>query len=50
LNGITPVPDGAWVEVTGILERSQGDGIQHVRLRVISILELDERGTELVSN
>ena len=50
LNGIAPVPDGAWVEVTGVLERSQGDSIQHVHLRAISIVELEERGTDFVSN
>jgi len=48
LNRTQPLPDGAWVEVTGVLEESDGDGLQHVRLRVISLIELEERGMEFV--
>ncbi|MCL2589028.1 MAG: hypothetical protein FWD84_06425 [Oscillospiraceae bacterium] len=45
-----PPPDDTWVEVTGILERSDGEGISHVRLRVISLVVLEERGLEFVPN
>ena len=51
LDGAMPIPDGAWVEVIGVLERTRGENsIQHVRLRVASIVALEERGVEFVSN
>lgn len=50
LDGIAPPPDGTWVEVIGILERSDGDGISHVRLRLTSLILMEERGLEFVPN
>ena len=43
LDGIDPLPDYTWVEVTGVLE-------QHIstRLEVISLIEMSERGAEHV--
>jgi len=49
LNGARSLPDDTWVEVTGVLEEAD-DGIQHVRLRVVSLRELDERGLEFVDS
>ena len=49
-DGVMPIPDGAWVEVAGFFEPATESSIQHVRLRVVSIVELEERGTEFVSN
>jgi len=48
LNDIEPLPDGAWVEVSGILERFEVDGQNFLRLDVISLVEMDERGFEMV--
>ena len=44
LDGIEPLADDAWVEVTGVLE-SQG---RRLFLRVTSLVELEERGMEFV--
>ena len=44
LDGIAPLADDAWVEVTGVLE-SQG---RRLFLRVTSLVELEERGMEFV--
>ena len=38
-----------WVEVTGILDEYEEDGVNHLRLIVTSIVVLDERGAEFVS-
>ena len=46
---IEPFPDGAWVEVAGILEEFVEGGRTFVRLEVISIIEMDERGAEFVT-
>ena len=48
LNDITPLPDGTWVAVAGILERAEEDGIRFIRLNVTSLEALDERGAEMV--
>jgi len=45
LDGIDPLPDGAWVEVTGILERFD---YGFLRLAVTSLIEKEERGAEFV--
>lgn len=50
LGGIAPVADETWVEVLGILERSNGQGISHVRLRVVSLTVLDTIGMTFVPN
>ena len=50
LNDIEPFADNAWVEVTGVLERFNANGQDFLRLDVISILELEERGMEFVPN
>ena len=48
-DGEISISEGAWVEVVGILERTDTeDGFLPVRLRVISLVELDERGNEFV--
>jgi len=44
MDGLEPLPDDTWVEVTGILEF---DG-EFLVLRAISITEMDERGAEVV--
>ena len=49
LNDIDPVPEGAWVEITGILERFEVEGTGFLRLSAISMVEKDERGMELVA-
>ena len=48
LDGIEPLPHDAWVEVVGVLETSVGNALNPVRLRVISLTELEERGNEFV--
>ena len=48
LNNIEPLPDGAWVEVIGVLERFNEGGQSFLRLDVVSLIEKDERGMELV--
>ena len=50
LGEFSPPPEGTWVEVTGILERSGGDGISHIRLRVLSLVPLEEAGQLFVPN
>ena len=50
LGNIEPLPDNAWVKVTGVLEEFQHDGYTFLRLSVISLVEMDERGAEFVSN
>ena len=48
-DGEMSILDGAWVEVVGVLERTYTeDGFLPVRLRVTSLVELDERGEEFV--
>ena len=49
-DGRMPIPDGAWVEVIGLFEPATERSIQHVHLRLVSIIELEERGSEIVSN
>ena len=44
LDGIEPLADGAWVEVTGVLEHEG----RRLFLRVTSLVELDVRGMEFV--
>jgi len=48
LNDIEPLPDGTWVEVSGILVRFEVDGRSFLRLDVTSLVELNERGLEMV--
>ena len=49
-DGEITIPAGAWVEVVGVLERTvPEDSVQHLRLRVTSLVELEERGEEFVS-
>lgn len=50
LGDIEPLPDNAWVEVTGVLEEFQHNGNIFIRLSVISLVEMNERGNEFVSN
>jgi len=45
MSEFTPFVDNAWVEVNGVLDIDQG----FLVLRTISIVEMDERGAELVS-
>ncbi|MCL2226945.1 MAG: hypothetical protein FWB97_04885 [Oscillospiraceae bacterium] len=44
MDGFEPFQDDTWVEVTGILEYDNG----FLVLRPISIIEMDERGAEVV--
>jgi len=44
LGGIPPFPDGAWVQVTGVLEDDGGWPV----LRVTSLVALSRRGAEIV--
>jgi len=46
--GIDPLPDGTWVEVTGVLERIEDAGFGSVLLRIVSMVELDEPGVRFV--
>ena len=48
LDGLAPLPHDAWVEVVGVLEESAGEALNPVRLRVVSLTELAERGREIV--
>jgi len=41
---VPPLPDQAWVEVTGVIEDDDG----FIVIRVISLIEMDERGAEVV--
>ena len=43
-DSITPLPDMAWAEVTGVLEDDDG----YIVIRVMSLVEMAERGAELV--
>lgn len=47
--GIEPFSNGAWVEVIGILEEFVENSHTFLRLEVISIIEMDERGAEFVT-
>ena len=47
---IEPFPDGAWVEVTGVLEEFEVQGQTYLWLKVTTITEMDERGAEFVSS
>ena len=49
LDGAEPLPDDAWAEVVGVLERAEEGAFNPIRLRVTSLTELDERGAEIVS-
>ena len=49
LNNFEPLPDNAWVEVVGVFERFESGGSSFLRLNVISLVELEERGAEFVS-
>ncbi|MCL2572799.1 MAG: hypothetical protein FWE11_10400 [Defluviitaleaceae bacterium] len=49
LNGIAPLPDDTWVEVTGILEEFEPfPGHIALRIDAVSIVEMNERGAEMV--
>jgi len=49
LGDIAPLPDDAWVEVTGVLEFYEvGGGMQFLRVVATSIREMDVRGAEFV--
>ena len=49
LGDIAPLPDGAWVEVIGVLEWYEVvEGSPFLRVAAISVRELDERGAETV--
>lgn len=50
LGDFDPLPDNSWVEVTGVLERVELDNMTILRLAVTSLIELEERGAEFVSN
>ena len=50
LNDLPQPSTGAWVEVTGILERFYADGVGFLRLNVVSLVEMDVRGSEFVSS
>jgi len=49
LGDIEPFPDDTWVEVTGILERFGNGEEEMLRLDVITLVEMDERGSEVVT-
>lgn len=49
LDGTEPLPDDAWAEVVGVLERAEEGAFNPIRLRVVSLTEMDERGAEMVS-
>lgn len=50
LGDYAPFEDNAWVEVTGTLEEyaDESTGLEFLRIRVLAIEELDERGQEFV--
>ena len=48
LGGIEPLPDNAWVEVTGVLEWYEVAGFQVLRVAAASLREMEERGAEVV--
>jgi len=49
LGDIAPLPDNAWVEITGVLEWYEvGGGMQFLRVIATSLRELDVRGAEFV--
>jgi len=45
--GMEPFPDNAWVEVIGVLEE-HGEHGRFLRLRASSLIEMAERGLEIV--
>ena len=50
LGDIEPLPDDAWVEVTGVLEWFEIGGFRFPRLAAVSVTEMSERGEEIVSS
>ena len=50
LEDTVPPPDNTWVEVTGVLEQYVGFWQQYsLRLEVLSLTEMSERGAEFVT-
>jgi len=49
LGDIAPLLDNSWAEVTGVLEWFEAGGEPFLRLVVVSLTELAERGAEIVS-
>jgi len=48
--GVEAFEDGAWVKVTGVLETFEAQGNLFLRLEATSIVEMEERGAEFVTN
>jgi len=48
LGDIEPLPANTWVEVVGMLEWYEVDGLRQLRVVASSITEMDERGAEVV--
>ena len=48
LGDIQPFPDDTWVEVTGIVELYNDGYGEFLRLVAVSVIEMDERGMEVV--
>ena len=46
---LRPLPDDTWAEVVGVIEDFDYNGTRFLRLEVLSIAEMDERGQEFVS-
>ena len=49
LDGMDPLPDDTWVEVTGILERYEHNSLMIWRLHATSLTEMSQRGAEFVT-
>ena len=49
LGNVAPLPDNSWVEVTGVLEWFEAGGEAFLRVAIVSLTELAERGAETVS-
>jgi len=47
-DGLDLLPNGTWVEITGVLERYEDAEFSSLLLRVVSMVELDEPGAEFV--
>ena len=50
LENAEQTPLNAWVEVVGILEQHEGEAFDILRLDVISITEMADRGSEFVNS
>ncbi|MCL2588803.1 MAG: hypothetical protein FWD84_05280 [Oscillospiraceae bacterium] len=48
LNDFDPLPNDTWVEITGVLEEFDYEGRTFLRLAVVELTELEERGLEFV--